>query len=77
MLLSKTSRSSSGSSNKDVDRGLITENEFKEIFPEGYCCTTLFAKPKEYWAMNRGTKLGKIKKNVYARERFKTYVLNS
>lgn len=61
MLLGRaaTSGSSSSSSHKEVDNALITENEFKELFPEGYNITTLFAKPKEYWAMNKG-KLEKI-----------------
>ncbi|KAJ8727426.1 hypothetical protein PYW07_001545 [Mythimna separata] len=54
MLLSRASTSGSGSTNREVESGnMITEKEFKELFPEGYCDTTLFAKPKEYWTMNR------------------------
>ncbi|CAH0702783.1 unnamed protein product [Spodoptera exigua] len=52
-MLARPSTSSGSSGRENDSRGLITENEFKELFPEGYSSTSLFARPQEYWAMSR------------------------
>uniref|UniRef100_A0A2H1W717 SFRICE_005638 n=1 Tax=Spodoptera frugiperda TaxID=7108 RepID=A0A2H1W717_SPOFR len=53
-MLARPSTSSSSLGKEINSKGLITEDEFKELFPEGYSSTSLFATPQEYWAMSRG-----------------------
>ncbi|PZC85522.1 hypothetical protein B5X24_HaOG216630 [Helicoverpa armigera] len=54
MLLSRPSTSGLNSSNKETESSsIITEAEFNELFPQGYTSTSLLAKPREYWAMNK------------------------
>ncbi|XP_022825021.1 Fanconi anemia group M protein [Spodoptera litura] len=54
-LRAMLARPSTSTSSRETDsKALITEDEFKELFPEGYSSTSLFAKRQEYWAMSRG-----------------------
>nr|XP_049694549.1 Fanconi anemia group M protein [Helicoverpa armigera] len=56
MLLSRPSTSGLNSSNKESESSsIITEAEFKELFPQGYTSTTLLAKPQEYWSLSKET----------------------
>ncbi|KAM3967171.1 LOW QUALITY PROTEIN: FA complementation group M [Aphomia sociella] len=53
MLLGASS-SNSNSTNKDVSTGiLITEEEFSELYPDGFLSTSLLPEAKEYWTMNK------------------------
>lgn len=59
MLLGRASTSAINST-KVMDSGIIAESDFNELFPEGYEETTLLPKPKEYWAMNKGTCINNV-----------------
>ncbi|RVE53179.1 hypothetical protein evm_002276 [Chilo suppressalis] len=53
MLLGKSSSSSSSSSKEFEVSKLITEEEFKDIYPEGFKCKTTFISSRELWVMNK------------------------
>ncbi|XP_026755361.2 uncharacterized protein LOC113515378 isoform X2 [Galleria mellonella] len=53
MLLRASSSSSSSTSKDDTTGILVTEEEFSEMYPNGFCVTSSLAEPKEYWIMNK------------------------
>lgn len=56
MLLGRASSSGSNSSNnKDVESAsFISEQEFNELYPNGFKTAISFQKPMEYWTMSLG-----------------------
>lgn len=55
MLIGQASTSGTSSVNRgNYGRELISEKEFKELFPDGYTDTNLLPTHKEYWAKNIG-----------------------
>ncbi|KAJ2951902.1 hypothetical protein O0L34_g4153 [Tuta absoluta] len=56
MLLGSKRASSSGSnSSNNLETNLITEEEFKQLYPDGMRETSYFEQPKEYWIMSKAT----------------------
>ncbi|CAG9795286.1 unnamed protein product [Diatraea saccharalis] len=64
MLLGKTSSSSSSSSKEFELDNLISEEEFKEIYPNGFECKTSLINSREFWSMSK-EKVTAISKDNY------------
>lgn len=54
MLLGRASSSDSSTVQQNALNHTITEIEFRELFPNGYCEFNYLESLKEYWDMDKG-----------------------